>query len=126
MKLSGHDRRYILLLRTLFNNLCVIHVFCTNYHSWFSGGVRWRLVLLYFLCFSQFRPGVLLEHVPKLYQTLLMSATLSDDVLKLKSLAMHNPANLKLNETLHTDDNLQQVCLVKLCGVFGEATWCVG
>ncbi len=40
--------------------------------------------------------GVLLQHLPKLHQTLLMSATLSDDVQQLKALVMHDPVVLNI------------------------------
>lgn len=36
--------------------------------------------------------------MPKLYQAILASATLSDDVKSLKSLVLHNPVVLKLEE----------------------------
>ncbi|XP_057674705.1 probable ATP-dependent RNA helicase DDX56 [Corythoichthys intestinalis] len=38
----------------------------------------------------------LLCHLPKIYQSFLMSATLSEDVLALKELLLHNPVTLKL------------------------------
>ncbi|KAJ8664542.1 hypothetical protein QAD02_006204 [Eretmocerus hayati] len=40
----------------------------------------------------------LLSHLPTVYQAILASATLSDDVLSLKKLVLHNPAILKLEE----------------------------
>ncbi|XP_077478619.1 putative ATP-dependent RNA helicase DDX56 [Stigmatopora argus] len=38
----------------------------------------------------------LLCHLPKIYQSFLMSATLSEDVVALKELLLHNPVTLKL------------------------------
>ncbi|XP_023245882.1 probable ATP-dependent RNA helicase DDX56 isoform X2 [Copidosoma floridanum] len=40
----------------------------------------------------------LLSYLPTVYQAILASATLSDDVLSLKKLVLHNPAILKLEE----------------------------
>jgi len=40
----------------------------------------------------------LLAFLPKIYQAFLMSATLSEQVLSLKKLILHNPVILKLNE----------------------------
>lgn len=39
-----------------------------------------------------------LKHLPKACQSILASATLSNDVLTLKKLVLHNPAILKLEE----------------------------
>ncbi|CAG9856712.1 unnamed protein product [Phyllotreta striolata] len=39
-----------------------------------------------------------IEHLPKIYQAILASATLSEDVKNLKSLVLHNPVILKLEE----------------------------
>lgn len=39
-----------------------------------------------------------LSFLPTVYQAVLASATLSDDVLTLKKLVLHNPAVLKLEE----------------------------
>lgn len=39
-----------------------------------------------------------LNYLPTVYQAALASATLSDDVLSLKKLVLHNPAILKLEE----------------------------
>eukprot|EP00455_Lapot_gusevi_P017735 TRINITY_DN1955_c0_g1_i5.p1 TRINITY_DN1955_c0_g1~~TRINITY_DN1955_c0_g1_i5.p1 ORF type:complete len:640 (-),score=151.93 TRINITY_DN1955_c0_g1_i5:109-2028(-) len=52
----------------------------------------------------------LVEYLPKLHQTLLMSATLSEEVDKLKSLVMHSPAILKLQEN-EEQDKLKQFYL---------------
>ncbi|XP_014673958.1 PREDICTED: probable ATP-dependent RNA helicase DDX56 [Priapulus caudatus] len=41
----------------------------------------------------------LLKHLPKIFQTFLMSATLNDDVKALKKLVLHNPVILKLEES---------------------------
>lgn len=38
------------------------------------------------------------RYLPKLYQAILASATLSDDVKSLKGLVLHNPVTLKLEE----------------------------
>lgn len=38
------------------------------------------------------------RHLPKIYQAILASATLSNDVKNLKSLVLHNPVTLKLEE----------------------------
>lgn len=38
------------------------------------------------------------SHLPKIYQAILASATLSQDVRSLKSLVLHNPVTLKLEE----------------------------
>ncbi|XP_022905090.2 probable ATP-dependent RNA helicase DDX56 [Onthophagus taurus] len=40
----------------------------------------------------------LLKYLPKIYQAILASATLSEDVKSLKSLVLHNPVTLKLEE----------------------------
>ncbi|XP_063364006.1 probable ATP-dependent RNA helicase DDX56 [Cydia amplana] len=40
----------------------------------------------------------LLGHLPKIYQAVLASATLSDDVLSLKKIVLRNPVTLKLEE----------------------------
>ncbi|CAG9562198.1 unnamed protein product [Danaus chrysippus] len=40
----------------------------------------------------------LLEHLPKIFQAVLASATLSDDVLSLKKIVLRNPVTLKLEE----------------------------
>ncbi|XP_067928839.1 probable ATP-dependent RNA helicase DDX56 [Watersipora subatra] len=41
----------------------------------------------------------LLTHLPKIYQALLMSATLSPDVKSIKRMVLHNPVTVKLEET---------------------------
>lgn len=38
------------------------------------------------------------RYLPKIYQAILASATLSEDVKSLKSLILHNPVTLKLEE----------------------------
>lgn len=38
------------------------------------------------------------RHLPKIYQAILASATLSEDVTSLKNLVLHNPVILKLEE----------------------------
>ncbi|CAG9773078.1 unnamed protein product [Ceutorhynchus assimilis] len=40
----------------------------------------------------------LLEHLPNIYQAILASATLSEDVKSLKKIVLHNPVTLKLEE----------------------------
>lgn len=40
----------------------------------------------------------MLSYLPTVYQAILASATLSEDVLSLKKLVLHNPAILKLEE----------------------------
>jgi ATP-dependent RNA helicase DDX56/DBP9 len=57
--------------------------------------------------------SVLLQHLPKLHQTMLMSATLSDDVNALKALVMHDPQIIKINEDTIDDPSkrLQQFYL---------------
>lgn len=51
----------------------------------------------------------LLSHMPKIYQAFLTSATLSDDVKTLKSLVLHNPVTLRLEESqLPSADQLTQ------------------
>uniref|UniRef100_A0A3Q3DQ63 RNA helicase n=1 Tax=Hippocampus comes TaxID=109280 RepID=A0A3Q3DQ63_HIPCM len=51
----------------------------------------------------------LLCHLPKIYQSFLMSATLSDDVQALKELLLHNPVTLKLEGSQLPDSSqLQQ------------------
>lgn len=39
-----------------------------------------------------------MTYLPRIYQAVLASATLSEDVLTLKKLVLHNPAILKLEE----------------------------
>ncbi|KAM9801224.1 putative ATP-dependent RNA helicase DDX56 [Neosynchiropus ocellatus] len=54
----------------------------------------------------------LLCHLPKIYQSLVMSATLSEDVQSLKELLLHNPVTLKLQGSQLPDDSqLQQFSL---------------
>ncbi|ODM98410.1 putative ATP-dependent RNA helicase DDX56 [Orchesella cincta] len=43
---------------------------------------------------------MLLGHLPKMYQAVLASATLTEDVINLKKLVLHNPVILKLQEPL--------------------------
>ncbi|ODM92410.1 putative ATP-dependent RNA helicase DDX56 [Orchesella cincta] len=43
---------------------------------------------------------MLLGHLPKMYQAVLASATLTEDVINLKKLVLHNPVVLKLQEPL--------------------------
>ncbi|XP_038071107.1 probable ATP-dependent RNA helicase DDX56 [Patiria miniata] len=51
----------------------------------------------------------LLPFLPKIYQAFLMSATLSDEVVALKKLVLHNPITLKLEESQLPDmDQLTQ------------------
>ncbi|XP_022080556.1 probable ATP-dependent RNA helicase DDX56 [Acanthaster planci] len=51
----------------------------------------------------------LLPFLPKIYQAFLMSATLSDEVVALKRLVLHNPITLKLEESQLPDmDQLTQ------------------
>ena len=40
----------------------------------------------------------ILKHIPQIHQSILMSATLTEDVLSLKRLVLHNPVILKLQE----------------------------
>ncbi|XP_017029991.1 probable ATP-dependent RNA helicase DDX56 [Drosophila kikkawai] len=40
----------------------------------------------------------LIKHFPPIYQAVLVSATLSDDVARMKGLCLHNPVTLKLEE----------------------------
>ncbi|XP_015276596.1 PREDICTED: probable ATP-dependent RNA helicase DDX56 [Gekko japonicus] len=47
----------------------------------------------------------LLCHLPKIYQTFLMSATFSADVQALKELVLHNPVTLKLQESQLPDSS---------------------
>eukprot|EP00064_Thunnus_orientalis_P016850 superscaffoldBa00003428_g16922 len=54
----------------------------------------------------------LLCHLPKIYQSFLMSATLTEDVQALKELLLHNPVILKLQGSQLPDSNqLQQYSL---------------
>ncbi|KAI9344785.1 P-loop containing nucleoside triphosphate hydrolase protein [Zopfochytrium polystomum] len=52
----------------------------------------------------------ILSHLPRIYQSYLMSATMSDDVQQLKQLILRNPAILKLQESdsLSSGDLLTQ------------------
>ncbi|XP_033015106.1 probable ATP-dependent RNA helicase DDX56 [Lacerta agilis] len=47
----------------------------------------------------------LLCHLPKIYQTFLMSATFNEDVKALKELVLHNPVTLKLQESQLPDSS---------------------
>uniref|UniRef100_A0ACB8EZG5 ATP-dependent RNA helicase ddx56 n=2 Tax=Sphaerodactylus townsendi TaxID=933632 RepID=A0ACB8EZG5_9SAUR len=47
----------------------------------------------------------LLCHLPKIYQTFLMSATFNEDVQALKELVLHNPVTLKLQESQLPDSS---------------------
>ena len=49
------------------------------------------------LIISHFPLGIL-SHLPSIFQAVLTSATLSEDVNKLKKLVLHNPVTLKLEE----------------------------
>ncbi|KAH8244107.1 hypothetical protein KR038_007856 [Drosophila bunnanda] len=40
----------------------------------------------------------LIKHFPPIYQAILVSATLTDDVVRMKGLCLHNPVTLKLEE----------------------------
>ena len=42
----------------------------------------------------------LLGHLPRIYQSILASATLSEEVMELKKLVLHNPVILKLQEPM--------------------------
>ncbi|KAK9703083.1 ATP-dependent DNA/RNA helicase, variant 2 [Basidiobolus ranarum] len=53
----------------------------------------------------------ILTHLPKIYQSFLMSATLTKDVESLKALILRNPAILKLEEEKDDIDNLTQYCV---------------
>ncbi len=57
--------------------------------------------------------GLIVQNLPKIYQTLLMSATLSDDVMKLKSGLMKNAVILKLREPKIVESDLKQVYIDK-------------
>jgi ATP-dependent RNA helicase DDX56/DBP9 len=52
----------------------------------------------------------IVDYIPKTVQTMLMSATLSDDLESLKKLVLHNPVRLKL-ELGQTDGKLRQFYL---------------
>ena len=47
------------------------------------------------------------SYLPKSVQTILLSATLNEEVQTLKSIYLHNPATLKLNESAELPDPLQ-------------------
>ena len=52
---------------------------------------------------------LLVNHLPKIYQALLVSATMSKDVDNLKGLILHNPIVLKLEESdIPDDEKLKQ------------------
>lgn len=51
--------------------------------------------------------GIILKNLPQIYQSFLMSATLSAEVLKLKALVLRNPATIEMEEKLE-DDMLYQ------------------
>lgn len=51
------------------------------------------------LCFN--------SHLPKIYQSFLMSATLSEDVQALKELLLHNPV------TLHIHSSGMVICVLE-------------
>lgn len=48
-----------------------------------------------------------LSYLPRNAQTILLSATLNDEVQSLKSLYLHNPAILKLKESAELPDPVQ-------------------
>ena len=51
----------------------------------------------------------LLNHLPKIYQCFLMSATFTSDVKMMKKLVLHNPVTLKLKDTeIPEEDKLTQ------------------
>lgn len=49
----------------------------------------------------------LMKHFPRIYQSFLMSATMSDDIYTLKRMVLHNPVTLKLEES-HVPEQLMQ------------------
>lgn len=49
----------------------------------------------------------LMKHFPRIYQSFLMSATMSEDVHTLKRMVLHNPVTLKLEEN-HVPEQLMQ------------------
>ncbi|XP_054612904.1 probable ATP-dependent RNA helicase DDX56 isoform X2 [Dunckerocampus dactyliophorus] len=55
----------------------------------------------------------LLCHLPKIYQSFLMSATFSEDVQTLKELLLHNPVTLKLQGCLLPDASQLQQYTIK-------------
>ncbi|CAK6976466.1 probable ATP-dependent RNA helicase DDX56 [Scomber scombrus] len=55
----------------------------------------------------------LLCHLPKIYQSFLMSATLTEDVQALKELLLHNPVILKLQGSQLPDSNQLQQYSIK-------------
>ncbi|XP_068609463.1 probable ATP-dependent RNA helicase DDX56 isoform X2 [Brachionichthys hirsutus] len=55
----------------------------------------------------------LLCHLPKIYQSFLMSATLSEDVQALKELLLHNPVTLKLQGSQLPDSSQLQQYSIK-------------
>jgi len=58
--------------------------------------------------------NVLVTHLPKIFQALLLSATISKDVDNLKGLVLHNPVILKLDENI-SDNNEQLTQYVVKC-----------
>lgn len=50
---------------------------------------------------------ILNSYLPKNVQTILLSATLNDEVTTVKSLYLHNPAVLKLKESAELPDPIQ-------------------
>lgn len=65
------------------------------------GFPRLLTVIVQFICLQIIFSYSLIyffRYLPKIYQAILASATLSEDVKSLKSLVLHNPVTLKLEE----------------------------
>merc|ERR1711892_876424 len=56
----------------------------------------------------------ILAQLPSIYQAVLTSATLSDDVTRLKKLVLHNPVVLKLQEPQLPDSSQLTQYVIKL------------
>ena len=66
-----------------------------------------------------FRPEIeeLVSHVPENRQTLLFSATLSDNVLALAKFSMNNPTRISVDPSICLADHLTQVLFVFCFGL---------
>lgn len=75
--------------------------FYKNYFDSLSCSVLFANICLYFFTLARlikFDEYKYFRYLPKLYQAILASATLSEDVKSLKGLVLHNPVTLKLEE----------------------------
>lgn len=93
-QLAQNDLKHFSILSSCSEHLC-LQLFTNIHRSWCSGlDARNECFLYNLYLFSSVLTIVFLSfnsHLPKIYQSFLMSATLSEDVQSLKELLLHNP-----------------------------------